>query len=143
MYYILRRTNTTEFKYICFWGVTNILKKYENFIFKNSTAPLSTIPFHADVPYIERYFSEGFPLHLAIHKVSDANEFQEYTKPHSHDVHEINIIIGDENNLEYLVQLGDEVFEVRSNSSIWIPSGLQHSANVIKGSGYYIAIRLC
>lgn len=118
------------------------MKKYEKLIFKNSIIPLSTIPFHTDIPCIERYFPEGFPVHLAVHKVSDANEFQEYTKPHSHDIPEINIIIGEEACLVYSIQLGDEVFEVKSNSSIWIPAGLQHSANVIEGSGYYIAIRL-
>jgi hypothetical protein len=116
--------------------------KYQNLIYKNSIIPLSTVPFHIDVSCIERYFPDKFPMYLAIHKVTEASNSQKYTELHSHDTPEINIIIGDEGCLEYLIQLNEEVFTVQSNSSIWIPAGMQHSTNVIRGSGYYVAIRL-
>ena len=115
--------------------------KYGNLIFKNEMIPLSTMPFHKDVPWIERYCPEHFPLHLAIHKVSQAINMEEYTALHSHDMHELNIILGNEGGLEYSVGLGDEEYTVCSNFSIWVPGGLMHSANVIKGSGYYIVVR--
>jgi len=115
--------------------------KYSNLIFKNDIIPLSTMPFHNDVLYIERYCPESFPVHLAIHKISEANNEFEYTALHSHEMHELNIILGDESGLEYLVKLGDETYTVSSNFSIWIPGGLMHSTNVIRGSGYYIVVR--
>lgn len=117
---------------------------YEKLIFKNENSPLSTIPFHKDVPCIERFFSEDFPLHLAIHEISEANGLNEdYTTPHVHDDEdEINIIIGEEGVLDYRIQVGEEEYVVSSNSSVWIPAGVKHSANVLKGSGYFIAIRM-
>ncbi|WP_315821355.1 cupin domain-containing protein [Paraflavitalea speifideaquila] len=64
-----------------------------------------------------------------------------YTKPHTHnDFDEINILIGD--SLRYLIQLGEETYEMEGNHSIWIPAGTLHAANVIQGSGYFVAIRL-
>ncbi|WP_144558028.1 cupin domain-containing protein [Shouchella miscanthi] len=117
---------------------------YERLIFKNENKPLSSIPFHKDVPCIERFFSDEFPFHLAIHHITNANGLDEdYTNPHIHDdLDEINIIVGKENELEYKIQLGEEEFDVSSNSTIWIPAGVKHSANVIKGDGYFIAIRM-
>ncbi|MCI5138366.1 MAG: hypothetical protein D3922_08105 [Candidatus Electrothrix sp. AR1] len=47
-------------------------KKYQNLIFKNVYAPLSSIPFHTDCSCIERLVAEEFPVHLAIHKVTNA-----------------------------------------------------------------------
>jgi hypothetical protein len=116
----------------------------QQLIYPHHPAPLSSVPHHQGVACIERFFSETFPLHLAIHRVVDALPDQErkYTDAHTHDVDEINIIIGDEDGLEYEIQLGDERFQVRSNASVYIPAGLPHSANVCSGSGYFVALRL-
>ncbi len=99
------------------------------------------MPFHKDVSCIERYCPEKFPVHLAIHKISEANNVEEYTTLHSHEMHELNILLGDEGGLEYSVRLGDKTYTVYSNFSIWIPGGMMHSTNVIRGSGYYIVVR--
>lgn len=117
---------------------------YEKLIYKNENSPLSSIPFHKDIAFIQRFFSEEFPMHLAIHKITGAHGLTEdYTEPHTHeDEDEINIIIGEEGELEYRIQLGEKEYVVQSNSSIWIPAGVKHSANVLKGSGYFIAIRM-
>ncbi len=121
------------------------MKKHSELIFENFNRPLSSIPFHFDVDGIERYFSEGFPAHLAIHRVDmrDSNK-EEYTIPHFHeDEDEINILIPDEGDeLVYKIQLGEEIFTVNGSKSIWIPSGLTHGANVVSGSGYFVAIRV-
>lgn len=117
---------------------------YKNLIHRCIPALLSSVPFHRDSAYIQRYFSEDFPCHLAIHQITGAKyETQEqYTDPHTHDVDEINIIIGDEEGLEYAIQLGDEVFRVNAPISVYIPAGLPHAANVLRGSGYFLALRL-
>jgi cupin superfamily acireductone dioxygenase involved in methionine salvage len=118
-------------------------KQNQQLIHHNVPTPLSTIAYHHDVACIERFFSNTFPMHLAIHKVTDAADVATYTDPHWHDVPEINIIISDEaGDLVYEVLLGDETFQVVSNATIWIPAGMTHATNVRAGSGYYIAIRL-
>jgi len=118
-------------------------KQNQHLIHHNIPSPLSTVAHHHDVACIERFFSDTFPMHLAIHKVSAAEDIAQYTDPHSHDVPEINIIISDEEgDLEYEIQLEDETFCVPSNATVWIPAGMMHASNVISGSGYFIAIRL-
>jgi len=118
-------------------------KCYQNLISRNVKIPLSSVPFHKDIAFIERFFCNEFPMHLAIHKVTNAKCMpDDYTQPHVHDVHEINILVGNEGELEYAIQLGEEIFYVQSNASIWIPAGLYHASNAIRGSGYFIAIRL-
>ena len=118
-------------------------ERLRKLIHQNVPTPLSSVAFHEDVPCIERFFSDTFPMHLAIHKVTDAKGVDPYTEPHHHDVPEINIIIGEEEGaLEYAIQLGEETFRVESNSTVWIPAGMTHASNVIRGSGYFIAIRL-
>ncbi|GAA0893937.1 hypothetical protein GCM10009122_36170 [Fulvivirga kasyanovii] len=121
------------------------MKKYADLIFENLNIPLSSIPYHFDVKGVDRFFAEGFPAHLAIHKINaiDKNE-EQYTKLHSHDDEdEINILIPEEGKkLVYEIQLGDEVFEVEGAKSIWMPAGLKHASNVISGSGYFVAIRI-
>lgn len=115
----------------------------QQLIYHNDPSPLSSVPFHRDVACIERLFPQGFPVHLAIHRVVGAQaDIGAYTQAHIHDVDEINILIGDEGGLEYEIQLGEELFCVRSNASIYIPGGMVHAANVLSGSGYFIALRL-
>jgi len=115
----------------------------QQLIYHNDLSPLSSVPFHQDIACIERLFPQGFPVHLAVHRVVDAYpDTRKYTQVHTHDVDEINILIGDEEGLEYDIQLGEERFRVRSNASIYIPAGLAHAANVLSGSGYFIAVRL-
>lgn len=111
-------------------------------IVRNISSPLSGIPFHHDVEGIERLFAKGYPLHLAIHTVRAVQwPPAPYTEPHAHDdFDEINILIGDE--LQYRIQLGDEIFELKGSFSIWIPAGMVHAANVLRGDGYFVAIRL-
>ena len=66
-------------------------------------------------------------------------EHRSYCEPHVHDCDEINILLSD-SHLSYEIRLGDEVFVVNAPATIHIPAGVVHSANVIEGSGFYIAI---
>lgn len=116
----------------------------EHLISKNILSSLDTIPFHNHIDSIERFVPEKFPIHLAIHKINDMQGTPvDYCDLHSHDdITEVNLIIGDPNALIYRIQLDDEVYEVKSSSSIWIPPGIKHSANVISGTGYFVVFRL-
>jgi mannose-6-phosphate isomerase-like protein (cupin superfamily) len=112
-------------------------------IFSLLPAALSNVPFHNDTKSITRYFAERFPLHLAIHEVSPVLvPPREYTQPHIHeDFDEVNIIVS-LHTLIYKIELGDDEYTVSNNSCLWIPRGMVHSANVLKGSGHFITLRL-
>jgi hypothetical protein len=112
-------------------------------IFDMLPAALAQVPFHRNAACITRYFAEDFPVHLAIHEISPVSAPPaEYTDPHLHeDFDEINILISS-SRLVYKIVLGADEYTVASNSSIWIPRGMLHSANVLEGSGFYIAMRL-
>lgn len=104
---------------------------------------LSRVPFHRDAPSITRYTAKNFPLHLGVHQVSmfDAPP-PDYTEPHVHeDYDEVNLIIS-EQELVYRIRLGTKEYTVDNNTCIWIPKGTVHAANVVKGSGYFIAMRI-
>ena len=42
-------------------------KCYQNFIPRHVTTPLSSVPFHKNIAFIERFFCNEFSMHLAIH----------------------------------------------------------------------------
>jgi mannose-6-phosphate isomerase-like protein (cupin superfamily) len=104
---------------------------------------LSGVAFHSDTEAITRYAPNDFPFHLAIHEVSPVtNPPATYTQPHFHaDSDEVNIIISS-HDLVYRIWLDDREYIVSNNSSIWIPRGTIHAANVLQGSGYFIAMRI-
>ena len=113
------------------------------FIFDMTTADLSEVPFHNNTPAVTRYVPKNFPMHMAVHQVSPVlAPPAAYTQSHVHDdCNEINIIIADD-NLQYKIQLGENEYIVGNNTCIWIPRGTVHAANVLRGSGYFIAIRI-
>lgn len=107
-------------------------------------------PFHQDIPFLRKIFanSEIFPecgVHIAVYFVKDAeNVNSHYSKPHSHDVDEINLVLGLENNdnLVYQIKIEDKEYEIKSPQSIYIQKGMMHSAKAISGSGFFICIVL-
>lgn len=112
-------------------------------LFKMLPSALANIPFHENTDCVTRFVASNFPVHLAVHKVSPVMfPPVEYTQPHRHTDHdEINIIIA-EKDLRYKIQLGQKIFTVDNNTSIWIPKGTLHAANVLQGTGFFITLRL-
>ncbi len=114
-----------------------------NYIQKLISESLDDVPFHSQVEWIERLVSTNLPVHLAVHKISDSKEMPiEYVQSHRHSHPELNIILGDDQMLTFKVQLGENTYVVESPSSIWIPSGMEHSAVATSGSGYFICLIL-
>jgi mannose-6-phosphate isomerase-like protein (cupin superfamily) len=113
------------------------------FIFRLQPSALSGIPFHTDTDAISRYAAAGFPLHMAVHQVSPLLAAPpDYTLPHIHDdSDEVNLIVST-GSLVYKIRIGNNDYTVYNNSAIWIPRGMVHAANVLEGSGYFIALRL-
>lgn len=119
-----------------------ITTNWQQAVYEMLPIPLSNVPFHENTESITRWFATGFPVHLAVHEVSPVIAPPvEYTQPHIHDdTHEVNIIIS-QHLLLYKIQVGDELYTVSNNASIWIPRGVVHAANVLQGSGYFITLR--
>ena len=109
--------------------------------------PLHYVPFHAHgaAPVSRRVLAgagvhEAIGKHIVSHEIRDVpTEQRSYCEPHVHDCNEINILLSD-SHLSYEIRLGDEVFVVNAPATIHIPAGVVHSANVIEGSGFFIAI---
>ena len=112
-------------------------------VFPLKEQDLAAIRFHSPVPGIERVIAQGFPLHLAVHRVDGVEDAgREYVRPHRHPTPEINLILGGEGELVYSLRLGDEVQQVVSPAAVWVPAEVLHSANVISGSGYFVCLLL-
>ena len=121
--------------------------KYQHLITPGASVPLSTVPFHHDAP-LTRYVmlqkdqmqgDGGFRVvsHV-IHTLPTV--IPPYCELHWHDFDEINLILSENNSLRYRIKLEDETYEVTSPSTVYIPKGMKHSAEVISGTGIYVAI---
>jgi mannose-6-phosphate isomerase-like protein (cupin superfamily) len=112
-------------------------------VYEMTPSALANVPFHDDTKAITRFFAENFPVYLAVHEISPVMlPPREYTQLHVHeDTDEVNIILSSQ-KLLYKIQVGDEEYIAGNNSSIWIPRGVMHSANVLQGTGYFITMRI-
>ena len=108
---------------------------------------LHHVPFHGSgvAPLCRRVLA-GPDVHPQIKKRIVAHEIREvsagrrsYCEPHVHDCPEINILVS-LTRLIYEIRLGDEVYIVEAPATIYIPAGLVHSANVVEGSGFFVAL---
>lgn len=124
------------------------INKYRHLIEHGISQALDSVPFHglAQAPVSRRLFSGEQQKdtvnrkHIVVHEISDVEQQQRaYCSNHVHDCDEVNLILSS-SSLVYEITLGDESYTVEAPACIHIPAGLPHSANVISGSGYYIAI---
>ncbi|HEX4168268.1 MAG TPA: hypothetical protein VHZ55_22615 [Bryobacteraceae bacterium] len=119
----------------------------QNLISRGRLEPLHFVPFHANgtAPVSRRVLAgagvhESLGKHIVSHEIRNVPaERRSYCEPHVHECDEINFLLSD-SHLSYEIRLGDEVFVVNAPATIHIPAGVVHSANVIEGSGFYIAI---
>jgi cupin superfamily acireductone dioxygenase involved in methionine salvage len=75
-----------------------------------------------------------------VHEINKAEkEERKYVEKHNHPKPEINILLG---NVKYKITLGDEEYIVQAPANIWIPKGLDHSATLMEGTGYFICLIL-
>lgn len=123
------------------------MKKYEKFIKKGVTEPLNKIPFHSDAPIkrlsmLSKKLIPESNTHIAVHYIDNSEEIPKYSQPHKHDHDEINMILSEDSTLTYDIQLEDEMYEVSSPATIYIPKGLEHNAQAKSGKGMFVCIIL-
>lgn len=123
------------------------IRSHAGLISRGEVHALKDVPFHGagDAPLLRRVLSGG-SVHPQAEKRIVAHELREvsferrtYCEPHVHDCPEFNILLS-LGRLVYEITLGNEAFIVEAPATIYIPAGLVHSANVIEGSGFFIAI---
>lgn len=108
---------------------------------------MERVPFHKKTPIkrlsmLEKSIIPESNTHIAVHFVDASNNLPEYSNLHKHNHDEINLVLSENSKLTYKIQLGDEIYEVPSNSSVFIPKGLFHSAQAISGKGIFVCIIL-
>jgi len=146
----LFRVHTRSFDYGAFWATTIERHRMTNtasLISAGLVQPLHEIPFHGNgvAPLLRRVLA-GPAVHPELEKHIVAHEIQAvsaakrfYSEPHVHDCAEINVLLS-LTRLAFEIRLGADVYIVEAPATIYIPAGLLHSANVIEGSGFYLAV---
>ena len=109
--------------------------------------PLHHVPFHANgvAPLTRRVLAgaDVHPLlkkHVVTHELRNVSASNRtYCEPHVHDCAELNILLS-MGHLSYEIRLEDELYVVEAPATIYIPAGMVHSANVIEGTGFFLAV---
>lgn len=79
-------------------------------------------------------------LHIAVHEIRDLGfEDRHYCEPHRHTCMEVNLLLSS-SELVFRITLENEEYRVEAPATIYIPPYLLHSANVLEGSGFFVAI---
>lgn len=91
--------------------------------------------------YLDQSLYEKANTRIIIRKLDGNNENQEkYMNPHSHDVSQIYLVIGEPGELVFEIHLDDETYTVESPGTIFIPAGVQHWEKYLHGKGYLATV---
>jgi len=123
------------------------MRKYKKYITKGIPESLSKIPFHKKAPIkrLSMLSKKTIPesnIHAAVHIVDIHKKISKYSTLHKHNADEVNIILSQGDKLVYEIQLDDEIYNVSAPSTIFIPKGVRHRADVISGSGFFVCLIL-
>lgn len=124
--------------------------KHAGLISHGFNQPMQSVAFHANGPApLTRRVLLGDDIHGELHRrivvhelIGVGAEQRAYCEPHTHDFLEINLLLS-LSRLLYEITLGDETYVVEAPASICVPAGLSHSANVLEGSGFFVALMDC
>ena len=122
-------------------------KKFKRFIKKGIKEPLEKIPFHQKAPIkrlsmLSKSIIPQSNTHIAVHFVDASKKLPKYSQLHKHNHDEINLILSEDSKLKYKIQFEDEIYNVSSPSTVFIPKGIKHSAEAISGKGIFVCIIL-
>jgi hypothetical protein len=124
------------------------MQKYKKYITKGIYEPLSKIPFHqkTSIKRISMLSKKIIPeskIHTAVHFVDVSDKkIPKYIILHKLDVDEVNLILSQDDNLVFEIQLDDEIYKVRSHAKVFIPKGVNHRADVVSGKGIFVCLIL-
>lgn len=121
------------------------MSQYESLISPGVIQPLEQMPFHRQADLTRRLMAGALVhadagLHVAVHEIGGLSPLdRDYCVPHRHTCHELNLLLSFD-KLVFRFTLGDESYVVHAPATVSIPPGLLHSANVVEGRGFFIAI---
>ena len=124
------------------------MKRYRKLIKKGVMESITKIPFHNYAPIkrlsmLNEKLVPNSNTHIAVHFVNPrCKKKSDYSFLHKHNADEINLIISENGNLKYEIQLDDEIYKVSSSSTVFIPKGVKHRAKFISGKGIFVCIIL-
>ena len=123
------------------------MNTYEHLIQRGEEQSLGAVAFHHATPFKRFVMLQkdsvtgdgGF--RVVTHVISDLPEsIPPYCDLHKHDFDEINFIISEDDSLRYKIQLENETYEVGPQTTVYIPAGTLHAAEVISGRGIFVAV---
>ncbi|MFA4953098.1 MAG: hypothetical protein WC584_02660 [Candidatus Pacearchaeota archaeon] len=82
-------------------------------------------------------------IYAILRKVSNVKNPPKHIQKHKHNCDSLWMFVGDKENLTGLkveIVLGDEIYQINTPFSVYIPKNLEHTYNFIEGSGSYINI---
>lgn len=86
----------------------------------------------------------GAGVRMTTRRVQDVTEEPEdYVELHSHEVDQVFIYLGeadDEESLEVEFRFDDEVYRIKSPTTVFVPKKVLHTQKIIRGSGRYITL---
>ena len=123
------------------------MKLYQKFIKQGIDESLDKVPFHKQAPIkrlsmLDKSLIPESDTHIAVHFVDASKKLPQYSSLHKHDSDEINLILSETSELRYEVRYEDEVYEVSSPVTLFIPKNVRHSAQAISGKGIFVCIIL-
>lgn len=106
--------------------------------------PLSSQSRYRDIPELRRLEATGSPSHVIVHHIDEeaAPGPRDYCDVHAHPFGELNILLGDPGALVFDIVLDGETVEAVSPTTVWIPPGVSHSANLRAGQGTFVVVYL-
>lgn len=123
--------------------------RYQHLISSGVSESLSAVMFHGKAPVRRRRMcgQDIHPQadsHIAVHEIRGVAHSldRRYCQPHSHNCSELNLIFSFE-RLVFRITLGGEHYICQAPSSIFIPAGVSHSANVVEGTGFFVVMLGC
>ena len=91
--------------------------------------------------YLDGSMVEGADLRIMVRKIESHTENKEdYVKPHTHEVDQFYLLVGEPGQLAFEITLGDEKVRVESPCTVHIPKGLPHCEKYLKGNGHLITV---
>lgn len=123
--------------------------RYQHLISSGVSESLSAVMYHDSAPVRRRRMCgqeihSQANFHIAVHEIRGVPHSldRRYCQPHSHNCSELNLIFSFE-RLVFRITLGGEHYICKAPSSIFIPAGVSHSANVVEGTGFFVVMLGC
>lgn len=91
--------------------------------------------------YLDKSLLEQADTRVIVRRLDGNTENSEqYMNPHTHDVNQIYLFIGEPGDLVFEMHLGGETHTVESPCTAFIPAGLEHWEKYIRGKGYLVTV---